>query len=349
MLSVTQRIKQIKQPRGGFLKPKDFYVITNEDNIILNEENIHSSLVGLTVDYMTRFMVGTSSQDAFKISLQGAHLIKQDEIAINLLKNIKSDDDSSIISACKLVGYDVCARAGSVGFKAIEEINPNQNTIYNIRVMINRSIEFIKSYGPITKDGFTFEGGYTSIVCYGDGDFLTKDTLWDFKVSFYNPTSAHTLQLLMYYIMGKHSIYSEFNTITKIGIFNPRKNTVYLKDISSISEDTIHEVEKNVIGYSKSKNLKNNKNDIKPFDDLLPLTEIMRILSCSRYMIMKYYSKYNLPLIKINNKYYIERLYLIIWVNKMEKERERKKKITFITTIILSILIIIFMFYMLSL
>ena len=28
---------------------------------------------------------------------------------------------------------------------------------------------------------FTFEG-YTSIIDSGDGDFLTEDTLWDFKV-----------------------------------------------------------------------------------------------------------------------------------------------------------------------
>lgn len=48
--------------------------------------------------------------------------------------------------------------------------------------------------------GFTFKGGYSPIVTAGDGDYLTKDTLWDFKVSKKELNSKHTLQLLMYYI-----------------------------------------------------------------------------------------------------------------------------------------------------
>ena len=48
--------------------------------------------------------------------------------------------------------------------------------------MVLRSLAFIENYGPIIKDGFTFEGGYTDIVSSGDGDYLTENTLWDFKV-----------------------------------------------------------------------------------------------------------------------------------------------------------------------
>ena len=47
MYSVTQRISQIKQPRGGYVKRKDFTCITLEDGIELNsQENIHPSLIG---------------------------------------------------------------------------------------------------------------------------------------------------------------------------------------------------------------------------------------------------------------------------------------------------------------
>jgi len=38
--------------------------------------------------------------------------------------------------------------------------------------MVNRNMTFWKKYGLIAQDGFTFEA---------DGDFLTTDTLWDFK------------------------------------------------------------------------------------------------------------------------------------------------------------------------
>ena len=111
-------------------------------------------------------------------------------------------------------------------------------------------VKFFQEYGPVVCDGFTFEGGgYTDTVDTGDGDFLTEDTLWDFKVSKSKPTNKHTLQLLMYWIMGQHTLREEFRRISKLGIFNPRLNTVYLYDLSNISLDVVKEVEREVICY----------------------------------------------------------------------------------------------------
>ena len=60
MSSVTSRISQIKQPRGGFLKPSDMRVEDQNDGITLNvQENIHASIIGMAVDYLTRFMNGS--------------------------------------------------------------------------------------------------------------------------------------------------------------------------------------------------------------------------------------------------------------------------------------------------
>lgn len=251
MTSVTQRIKQIKQPRGGYIKPKEFNITVLDDDIELNQtENIHSSLVGLAVDYMTRYSGGTNLKEAFRISIMGASLIGEDKFAQKLLKGIKGLDDDSISNACKLVGYDVCFRAGIAGYRPVETINPDKDTIANIRYMVQRSLKFIDIYGPITKDGFTFEGGYTQLVSTGDGDFLTKSTLWDFKVSVKAPTNAHTLQLLMYYLMGMKSIHKkDFQSIENLGIFNPRLNSVYLFEISKVSSEIIKEVSEKVIGY----------------------------------------------------------------------------------------------------
>jgi len=220
------------------------------DNVELNpEENIHSSLVGLAVDYLTRYSMGTPLEDAFQISLWGAIKIHEIDYSDQLLNQITGLDDRSITSACKLTGYDVCFRAGIAGYRPVQEIAPDPATISNIRTMVNRSITFMKKYGPVVKDGFTFEGGYTELVTTGDGDFLTADTLWDFKVSNKPPTNVHTLQLLMYYIMGQHSVHKEFRNIKKLGFFNPRLNEVYTLDVSSISPDVIRDVSSNVIGY----------------------------------------------------------------------------------------------------
>ena len=73
MSSVTQRIKEIKQPRGGYIKPSQFKLQKIDDEKILNEqENVHASVIGMAVDYLTRFVMGADILEAFKISCKGA-------------------------------------------------------------------------------------------------------------------------------------------------------------------------------------------------------------------------------------------------------------------------------------
>lgn len=259
MYSVTKRIAMIKQPYGGYINKKQFAVTQLEDHISLNEnENIHASLVGSAIDYMTRFLMGTEKEEAFSISLEGAKaldLFKADKKraatknAEKLLAGINGINKKTVINACKLTGYDVCYRSRIGEYKPVKEICPDADTVENIITMINRSLSFWKEYGPIVKDGFTFEGGYTNTISEGDGDYLTNDTLWDFKVIKSEPKPKHTLQLFVYYIMGKHSVYKEFRNIKKLGIYNPRMNKVYTVEISSIPERVIEEVSKKVIGY----------------------------------------------------------------------------------------------------
>lgn len=250
MYSVTRRIDTVKQPRGGYIKPKDFTTTALNDNRKLHEdENIFAGLVGLSVDYLTRFMLGASKEEAFKISLLGAQLINQQFEVEEKLTQITGIDNRSIYLACQVVGYDVCRRMGPAYYKPVETIEPNSNTCENIRAMVERSLVFIQEYGPIVKEGFTFEGAYTSTVSTGDGDFLTADTIWDFKVSKNLHTNKHTLQLLMYYLMGKRSIHSEFDSINRLGIFNPRRHTVSILNIESIQSDILINVANEVIGY----------------------------------------------------------------------------------------------------
>lgn len=253
MASVTSRINVIKQPRGGFIKPSEFESILLEDNNKLNDtEIVHPSIIGMTVDYLTRFMNGADIKDAFQISLLGAKLAGEEDVANKLISKIKGLDDVSIESACQLTTFDVWYRnpIAAPMAKSWRETMLDRETTDNIKIMVTRSLNFFKTYGPVVKDGFTFEpNGYTNIVDTGDGDFLTKDTLWDFKVSKSKPTNKHTLQLLMYWIMGQHSGQDIYKTINKLGIFNPRLNTVYILDINKVNPNTIRIVEKDVIGY----------------------------------------------------------------------------------------------------
>ena len=222
MTSVTNRIKAVKQPRGGYIPLKQFSAITLDDGKILNsDESVSPGLVGSAVDYLSRLMNGAQPKEAFKISLNGAYL----------------------------VGYDVAFRAGPARFITVDTIHADEATIENIRIMVQRSLHFFEIYGPITLDGFTFDSAYTDTITSGDGDYLTKDTLWDFKVIKSKPNKDYTLQVLIYYLMGIRSNQPEFLSISKLGFFNPRQNIVYQTAIADIPKEVIETVEKNVIGY----------------------------------------------------------------------------------------------------
>lgn len=270
MVSVTQRIKEIKQPYGGYLRPStmDKVQLVNKEELYPNE-NLHPTKIGLVVDYLSRFMSnGHSVDDAFRISIKGLDALKLYatqyekirvtygdliEQADKVLLNIKGLDDESIIAACQITTFDSIYRADLAWFDYEtlddERLIPDAHTIANIRIMVNRALEFFKEYGPVTKDGFKFIGGYTDAITAGDGDFLTEDTLWDFKVSKKLPLKEHTLQLLIYYLMGKHSVQPYYESLTKIGLYNPRLNIVYTKKVSDIDKDILNEIESKVIGY----------------------------------------------------------------------------------------------------
>ena len=112
--------------------------------------------------------------------------------ASKLLAGLKAIDEKSITNAFKLVTYDVWYRnpKGAIMAKGADDINPDAETIQTIKIIVQRSEKFWEDYGPIVKDGFTFEpNGYTETVNSGDGDYLTADTLWDFKVSKSKPTN----------------------------------------------------------------------------------------------------------------------------------------------------------------
>ena len=251
---VSVRARQVRQPYGGYLPLKTMTSISLGEGMeaLDPNEKTNAGLVGLAVDYLTRFQLGTSVEDAFKISMRGATVIHEELKAEQLMKDVKGLDRVSIINAVKLSGFDVCYRKGKSSYKPVDEIIPDDTTIENIRVMVKRSLKFFEIYGPSVLDGFDLAGGYTKLVYDGDGDFMTKDTLWDFKVSKCLIKKEQTLQLLMYWRMGLRSIHPEFQDVQYLGIYNPRKNVVSRIAVADIPEDVIKKVETYVIGYKES-------------------------------------------------------------------------------------------------
>lgn len=250
-VSVTRRISQIPQPHGGFINPRAMTVrrLGQGMDSLHTNENVHPSLVGSAVDYLTRLMTGAAAREAFRISELGAANVGKTKLFETLLHEISELEDDSVTAAVKLAGFDSAYRAGRQAYRPVEELMPDASTIENIRTMVKRSLAFFDIYGPVTLEGFDLEGGYTKTVAAGDGDFLTEDTLWDFKVSKHPVKKEHTLQLLMYWRMGLRSVHPEFKGIRRLGTYNPRRNEVSIIDTAEIPDDIIKSVERDIIRY----------------------------------------------------------------------------------------------------
>lgn len=349
MASVTQRVSEIKQPYGGYLPMKTFRKEIFDDSLSLNEtENIHPSLIGIAVDYLTRFSLDDSVDQAFRISCLGASNIGMLNKANFLKTKVTGLDDLSIIAACKLAGFDVCYRSSISAYKPIEDINPDNFTIENIRIMVNRSVSFWNKYGPIVCSELTFEGGYTDTVNSGDGDFISKDTLWDFKVSKSTPKAKHTLQILMYYVMGLHSIHEHFKSISNLGFFNPRLNIAYICPISSISAETITEIENNVICYGNSLSLKERSVSLPKIQtsqsDDYTVADICKILGIKKSAVYADIHSGYLLAYKKGNKYFITKENYHNYIE--HKKMQQKIQISVIIAIV--IVTIILLFFMMS-
>lgn len=261
MASVTQRIKEIKQPRGGYLKPSVFTTtILNDDDAILLCNKVSPITVGLVVDYMTRVILEQRKcnefdiRRIFRISLEGAHLIDEQRFnyAFELMDVIELDSTSvaAVKACCNLVTFDSKYRSGIWFPEYIVEVSDEDAKI--IQKLIYRSVTFLDEYGPIIESGMTFEGGYTKLVSSGDADFVTEDTLWDFKASKNKMLNRYTLQLYMYYLMGLNSIHSNlYKSVQYIGFYNPIRNEVIRLDVKRIDEDIKDAILFDVIGYER--------------------------------------------------------------------------------------------------
>lgn len=113
-LPVTLRVRQVVQPRGGWLPVGCLARRFLGDPMTLRpRENRSPAAVGLAVDYLTRLMCGDDPRDAFQVSVAGAVEVGMDGDALTLLERIHGLDDASVRSALDLVRYDQTVRRGS--------------------------------------------------------------------------------------------------------------------------------------------------------------------------------------------------------------------------------------------
>ncbi len=247
---VALRIRRVAQPDGGWLPVSAFDAASLGDPVpLFSVENVPADVVGLAVDYLTRVCSGSSARDAFRIPLAGAVLAGRADDGERLLSMVSGLSDRSVAAACRLCGYDAASRRGPSRWDPDRVPDPDYATLRNVRRMVGRSLRFIDLVGPVVWGGFTFDGGYTDLITDGSGDLLTADGLWDLKVSRWPPNPVYTLQLLVYWRMGLHSIHPEYRSVGRLGLYNPRSDMMWSIPVSRVPERVIDDVERLVIGY----------------------------------------------------------------------------------------------------
>lgn len=276
MFNVTTLVDSTKQPHGGYVPITLFNVEEyNDGEILFEKESISPNIMGILVDYMTRFLSGNNSLDAFKFPLKGAELFGEKEKANTLLSKIKGLDEQSIIAACELIKYDVYFRTQNASLVREYKQELNSETIENVKIMVRRGLNLWEEKGKVVLTGFTFPKAKSYIISSADGDYLTEDTIWDFKVSKYEPTIQNTLQVLIYYLLGISSKVKEFGLVEKIAIFNPRLNKSYELTIDNINSSVIADVYSNIMLMDVFENCANDH--IKDLKD-----EKLRIISADK-------------------------------------------------------------------
>lgn len=258
MPPVTRVVRNTTQPNGGYVNPREMRKVDLESGTKLNpRENISPAMMGLIVDYMSRYALTGDPNDAFKVSLMGVQVMERfaprhghRKRALDLLASIDGVNPKSVAAAYQLACYDSAYRIGPRTWVDNSGFGPDAATAQNAVTMVERTVRFVDRFGPIVADGMTFEGGYTDKVTAGDADFCTKDVLWDMKVSKYPPTADHTLQLMMYYLMGRHAECKWAEGIESIGVWNPRLDSAWTKRIDEVDGKVIKAIERDVIGYS---------------------------------------------------------------------------------------------------
>ena len=205
MTTVTHFVNKTKQPYGGFLPIRKFKknnIGSGETLCDLSEENVYASIVGMVVDYLTRYRLTSDFEESFKFSIKGALFAGRFDEVQELQTIIDGPNwNKAVIAACELVRYDIVYRTGMFVEPKNRE-KPNIKTIDNITRLIDRTCSYLEGCGRIVGLGTSFELSPKNWkVTKGDCDFITQNMLIDLKVSVKAPTSKETMQILVYYIL----------------------------------------------------------------------------------------------------------------------------------------------------
>lgn len=280
-----------------------------------NDKDTFQMILGLVVEYTSRYFYTRDIYDSFSNCINGfkIYIIHRDEYSIKNLTNTELKylnlDFKNKLSSIKNLDFSKCNKDNyeiirniftiiqlDVIYKTKKEPNniwvKNNNEIKfifknyhvipnyicdNTITLIKRTINFYKTFTNLYFGGVLNING---LITHGEYDFISSDTIWELQVSRYEfkenkYISKATLQILVYYLILKNSIDTEFNEINKeeiknIGIFNPYTNSSCVLNVSKkINKYYLNEIKNEIIGLNWDKSKKLRIDNIPSIDDIV--------------------------------------------------------------------------------
>lgn len=228
-----------------------------------NDKNTNNTMISITTNYLTRYFLLKENNDsklseieckekAFLIPKKGSEISNKKSEFDDLLKriNIKNNqiDDETIINAMQISNFSFFYWKDDFKYEKIKKANPDNETINNIRIMIQRSVDFFKN-NDFYECSILFDESLRKTKCLtrADADFMSKKTLWKFSIQKeMKNKNKDLIKLLIYYVLSKKnpnwekSIYKDLDSI---GIFNPRLNVFIFWKIDDIGKELIKKID----------------------------------------------------------------------------------------------------------
>lgn len=290
MNSVTDTIKKINQPDGGYLPLSLFEETTYKDNekIICSIKPLY---VGKVIDDIIHEIIRSDYRNIFRSEIIGyesrvdwftnAFATSTKKAKTKMRHQIIEEDLEKhveieyMLSKLKLYAYDNDIKNmlnytyGIVQYSiwhdnfeyvskkaTVESSRPkglSKADLARLQRLVSRTLLWLQSSykDRIIPDYKFYPNGYSDLIKYGVGDFVCDKTLYDIKCIKDDPTIENTLQLLMYYCMGIHSNNKLYSGIEHLGIYSPVLNKKWVASVDNISKELVDFVNTNIISYTE--------------------------------------------------------------------------------------------------
>lgn len=247
MQSVNQFVRQLDQPRGGYLKEHREYQISDSDLdkkiISVNDETLKPQIIDKVVSYLSKYLFfdDQSAQEILQPVFLGAKKYYQDTKetdVLDFIEKLKLESreinldliDDFVIAACLGNYYQKPCDYTVYMLNNLPKLSDNDYE--HILAMVERCLNFlriVKKHSDFLLAGYAVASD-PKYHLFDNGDFQTEKAIIDFKFYSKDPWNCYnSAKLAVDYLLGRYGIDAsgeEWQDVDTLVMFDVRHNKV---------------------------------------------------------------------------------------------------------------------------